>query len=291
MIKRNFQTLTSTFTPTIFTRSFYCDFPKIIKHSFAIKVQLNILNSLLWEKNIENNFFKIIREYPETREILPILLAVRWKFGLILDLQTKEIFQSDFLFDIKNNLNKNWEKELLKFFRESWLKEIFQNKNISNLNDYVFWIEAGLDSNARKNRSWTLMENLVEWFIKDFCQTKKFQYKDQATAKWILENWKVQIESDKSNRRFDFAIFNWKKVFLIETNFYGWWGSKLKAVAWEFSGLYPFLQKQGINLIWVTDWLGWQTTLRSLEEAYNATDGNIFNLSMLKNWILNEIIK
>jgi type II restriction enzyme len=289
---QNFQNLTSTFTPTIFTWDFYSDFQKIGKNAFNIKVQLNILNSLLWEKDIEKKFIGLIKTYPETREILPILLAVRDKFSLVLDSRTKEVLEVGYLFNKSKILDKEWEKELLKFFNESWLRDIFENKKISNLNDYVFGIEAWLDSNARKNRSWTLMENLVLEFIKDVSNKKWFQYKDQATAKWMGENWWIKVESDKTERRFDFAIYTWKKVYLFETNFYWWkgWWSKLKAVAWEFWWLYNFLQNQWVQLIWITDWLGWHTTLKSLEEAYNKTNGNIYNISMLKDWILDEII-
>lgn len=288
---QTFQTLTSTFTPTIFTWDFYCDFLKIKNNTFKIKVSLNILNSLLWEKDIENKFVEIIINYPETREVLPILLAVRERFNITLNKQTKEIENVSFLFDKNCYLNDEVKEKLLTFFKDSWLKELFENKYISNLNDYVFWIETGLDSNARKNRSWTWMENLVLDFIKDFCSKKWFQHKDQATANWILENWWIKIESDKSARRFDFAIFTGEKVYLFETNFYGWWWSKLKAVAGEFSWLYHFLKNQNVDLIWITDWLGWKTALKPLEEAYNATNGNIYNLSMLKDWILNELIK
>lgn len=288
---QTFQYLTSTFTPTIFTWDFYCDFPKIKNNTFKIKVSLNILNSLLWEKDIEKKFLEILKTYPETREVLPILLAVRDKFNITLNKETKEIENISFLFDKKITLDLKWEKEILKFFNESWLKEVFENKYITNLNDYVFGIEAGLDSNARKNRSWTMMENIVLDFIKNFCDKKWFQCKDQATAKWIGENWWVKVESDKSARRFDFAIFTWKKVYLFETNFYGWGWSKLKAVAWEFSWLYHFLQNQNIDLIWITDWLGWKTALKPLEETYNSTNWKIYNLAMLRDWILDELIK
>jgi len=288
---QTFQNLISTFTPTIFTWSFYCNFNKIKTNTFKIKLSLNILNSLLWEKDIENKFLEVIKEYPETREVLPILLAVREKFHLVLDDETKNIYDVSYLFDKNCHIIEDWEEKLLNFFKKSWLKEIFENKYITNLNDYVFGIETWLDTNARKNRSGTLMENLVCNFIKQFCDKKWFEYKEQATAKWMKENWWINIESDKSNRRFDFAIFTWKKVYLFETNFYWWWGSKLKSVAWEFSNLYKFLQNQNIDLIWITDWLGWQTALKPLEEAYNATNWNIYNLAMLRDWILDELIK
>ncbi|MDD2516233.1 MAG: type II restriction endonuclease [Candidatus Gracilibacteria bacterium] len=287
---QTFQTLTSTFTPTIFTWNFFCDIAKIKNNTFKIKVGLNILNSLLGEQNIESKFLEIIRNYPETRKILPILLAVRENFNLVLDFETKEIENISHFFDKNCYLTPEIEQKLLKFFNDSGLREVFENKYISNLNDYVFGIETGLDTNARKNRSGTLMENLVFDFIKDFCEQKGYQYKDQATAKWMLENWKIEVKSDKSDRRFDFAIFNGEKVYLFETNFYGGGGSKLKAVAGEFKGLYGYLQNQNIDLIWITDGLGWQTALKPLEEAYNTTNGNIYNLSMLKDGILNDLI-
>lgn len=203
---QNFKTLISTFTPTIFTWDFYSDFEKIRNNTFKIKVSLNILNSLLWEKDIENKFIEVLINYPEIREVLPILLAVREKFNITLNKQTKEIENVSFLFDKNCYLNYEVKEKLLIFFKESWLKELFENKYITNLNDYVFWIETGLDSNARKNRSWTWMEKLVLDFMSVFCSKKWYQYKDQATANWILENWWIKIESDKSARRFDFAM-------------------------------------------------------------------------------------
>lgn len=288
-----FKTLTSTFTPTIFTWDYFSDFEKIQNNTFKIKVSLNILNSLLWESNIEENFLEIIKNYPETREVLPILVAVRDKFSIILDSKTKEITNISVLFDKNCFLTKELEQELLTFFRESWLKQVFENKYITNLNDYVFWIETWLDSNARKNRTWTLMENLVLDFVADFCDKKWFQYKDQATAKWMSENWWVNIETDKASRRFDFGIFDDKnkKVYLIEVNYYGSWWSKLKSVAWEFNYLYKFLQDQWVQMFWFTDWEGWKTALNPLEETYNSTNWNIYNLEMLKNGILYELIK
>lgn len=287
----HFHSLTSTFTPTIFTWSFYSDFPKIERNTFKIKVQLNILNALLWEQDIENKFLEILTSYPETREVLPILLAVRGTFTLVLDSDSKELKNMSHLFKKDTKLSEQDREELLKFFHDSGLRNIFENKKITNLSDYVFGIETGLDTNARKNRSGTQMEDIVEDFIKNFCEQKKYQYKAQATAKWILENWKIEVKSDKSERRFDFAIFDEKEVFLIETNFYGGGGSKLKAVAGEFTWLYHYLWEQGIKMFWITDGLGWQTTLRPLEDAYNKTDGNIYNLQMLKEGILETLIK
>ncbi len=291
-----FQNLISTLQPSIFTWSYFSDFKKIKNNSFKIKIQLNILNSLLWEKTIEDKFMNIIKEYPKTREVLPILIATRKtkfkEFPILLDKNDIITEQQGFLFDSKQVLDKKWEEQILHFFRETWLKNIFENKYISNLEDYVFGVETWLDTNARKNRTGTLMENLVEGFIKEFCEKNiEYEYKDQVTVKYIEETWWIEVKSDKTNRRFDFVIYDWNKnkIYLIEVNYYWWWGSKLKSVAGEFSSLYRFLNKQDIELIWITDGQGWNTTKKSLEEAYNATNWNIYNLEMLKEWILNKL--
>ena len=208
----------------------------------------------------------------------------------ILNRDTLEVSEVKHLFNPREKFNN---KDMLLFFNISWLKEVFQNKNVSNLNDYVFWVETWLDSNARKNRTGDLMEDIVEDFVKNLCNKNPwFEYKEQATANSIKKDWWIDVKSDKSKRRFDFAIYNWKnKVFLIEVNYYGWGWSKLKAVAWEFAWLYNFMKKQNVPFFWITDWLGWYWTERALEESYIKMEGNIYNIEMLKEWILNKLIK
>jgi type II restriction enzyme len=286
-----FEELTSTFQSTISWWSYYCDFDKIEKNAFNIKIQLNILNSLLWEQDIEIKFLEIVKNYPKTREVLPILLAVREKFTVIWDKEKNIEEDVSKLFNPNIQLQSNDKEQLLIFFHKSWLKNIFQDKKISNLNDYVFWIETWLDSNARKSRSWKQMEDLIETYISEFCDKKWYCWKSQATLKYILETWWINIQNNKIDRRFDFAIYTWNDVYLIETNFFSWWWSKLKAVSWEFTELYLFLKKQNKQLYWFTDWAWWKTSKRSLEEAFNTMEWNIYNIKDLKDNILEDLIK
>ncbi|EKD44282.1 MAG: hypothetical protein ACD_71C00187G0004 [uncultured bacterium (gcode 4)] len=288
----NFELLKNTFQDSIKSFSYYVDWQKVQKNLSGIEKQLNILNYLLWKKdNFRDEFMNLISEYPSVIEALPILLATRENK---ISITSGNLLSNTYTFT--PFLLTTWLKEeYYTFVVKTWLIEIFTEDRIKNLVDYVFWIEVGLDSNARKNRSWTNMELLVKKYLEDITvlSSWRYVYKEQATPSWIQENWNVHINVNKSERRFDFAIFdNDKKwLFLVETNFYWWGGSKLKAVAWEFSWLYIDLKNQWIKLIWVTDGAGWQTAIRPLEEAYNVTDGNIYNLSMLKDWILNELIK
>jgi hypothetical protein len=50
---------------------------------------------------------------------LPILLAVRERFHLVLDKETKNIFDVSYFFDKNCYLTEEIKQELLKFFKES----------------------------------------------------------------------------------------------------------------------------------------------------------------------------
>jgi len=286
-----FQTLISTLQPSIFTWSYFCNFEKIKSNVNQIEDALNLLNWLIWKENVEDEFINKLETYPFIREVLPILIATRKEklkdFPILIDVQNLISENQYDLFDSSKPLDK---QKMLVFFRQTWLKDLFENRSIKNLVDYVLWVETWLDSNARKNRTWELMENLVEEFIKDFCDKTWYDYKKQVSVDEIKKDWWIEIKINKNNRRFDFAIFNWKQVYLIEVNYYWGWWSKLKSVAGEFIELYRFLNQQWIKLIWVTDGKWWFTAKRPLEEAYNAMDWNIYNLEMLKKWVLFELI-
>lgn len=77
MTNRNFDEWMSKFRPSISSYDYYIDFEKVIRNVEKIKVELNILNSLIGSKNIEAEFEKIVTKYPETLQCVPLLLAVR----------------------------------------------------------------------------------------------------------------------------------------------------------------------------------------------------------------------
>ena len=77
MTNRNFDEWLSKFRPSISSYDYYIDFAKVVRNVDEIKVELNILNSLIASKNIEEEFEKIVTKYPETLQCVPLLLAVR----------------------------------------------------------------------------------------------------------------------------------------------------------------------------------------------------------------------
>ena len=285
-MKRNFDEWINNFKSSISNYSYYADFKKIYKNVDKVKVELNILNSLIGSKTIEEDFKNIMLKYPETLECIPLLLAVR----------STEIFVKDeineYLFDFKKMVYSM--DDYVRFMRESGLFDLLQNHIINNLYDYVLGIEVGLDSNGRKNRGGHLMEDLVEKYIKESGFIKNVNYFKEMYLNDIEKRWNIDLSSlsgnNVSTKRFDFVIKTPKQIYLIETNFYASSGSKLN----ETARSYELLAKKakgidGITFIWITDGLGWHDAKNNLKETFNELE-TMYNINDLENGTLKQVL-
>ena len=75
-MERNFNTWLAGFCNSIADYGYYIDFEKVHRNVDKIKVELNILNSLIGSKNIEGDFESLMEKYPEVLKCIPLLLAV-----------------------------------------------------------------------------------------------------------------------------------------------------------------------------------------------------------------------
>lgn len=284
-MNKTFTELANSFKSSIKTWDYFVNWEKVSTNAADLEISLNKLNYLLGKENLKDEFAKLYGSNPDIVKALPVLLAVRENKLEIFDKVTKD---SEF-FDFTSG-NDDAEK-YFKFLEKSGLARLFQKDGIKNLVDYVMGVEVGLDSNGRKNRGGTLMEEIVESYIKDFSEKHGFEYLAQARSTDIKDKWGYEVKVDKSERSFDFAIYNpqSKKLKLFETNFYNGGGSKLKAVCGEFRSLYDELTNQDIDFVWITDGLGWETTKRPLEETFNHNNGQVFNLNMLEDNVLEKL--
>jgi hypothetical protein len=283
-MKKDFNNLITTFKRSIKTWDYFVNWNKVFSNSSELEIALNKLNYLLGKENLKEEFVKLYSSNPDIVKALPVLLAVRENKLEVFDKATKN---SEF-FDFTGK-----EKDADKYFEfldKSGLGRLFQKDGIKNLVDYVMGVEVGLDSNGRKNRGGTLMEEITGAFLTDFCKKNEYECFAQARPSNIKAKWGFDIKVDKSERSFDFAIYNTKtnKLKLFEANFYNGGGSKLKAVCGEFRSLYDELKAQDIDFVWITDGLGWNTAKRPLEETYNHNE-YVFNLNMLESGALNEL--
>lgn len=285
-MKRNFDEWINNFKSSISNYSYYADFKKIYKNVDKVKVELNILNSLIGSKTIEDDFKNIMLKYPETLECIPLLLAVR----------STEIFVKDeineYLFDFKKMVYSM--DDYVRFMQESGLFDLLQNHIINNLYDYVLGIEVGLDSNGRKNRGGHLMEDLVEKYIKESGFIKDVNYFKEMYLNDIEKRWNIDLSSlsgnNVSTKRFDFVIKTPKQIYLIETNFYASSGSKLNETARSYEMLAKKAKEiDGITFIWITDGLGWHDAKNNLKETFNELE-TMYNINDLENGTLKQVL-
>lgn len=284
-MKRNFDEWLSEFRGSIANYEYYIDFNKIYSNINKIKVELNILNSLIGSKNIEEEFESILLKYPETLKCIPLLLAVR----------ASEIYAVDSEGEYKYNFkNQNYSIEQYKIFmRKTGLFDLLQNHIINNLVDYATGVETGLDSNGRKNRGGHLMENLVESFIQKADYKKNETYFKEMYIHAITDKWGIDLSaisnSGKSEKRFDFVIKTSNRIYGIETNFYASGGSKLNETARSYKQIAQEVDTiDGFTFIWFTDGSGWKSARHNLEETFDVME-TIFNIKDLENGILSQL--
>lgn len=284
-MKRNFDEWLSEFRGSIANYEYYIDFNKIYSNINKIKVELNILNSLIGSQNIEEEFESILLKYPETLKCIPLLLAVR----------ASEIYAVDSEGEYKYNFkNQNYSIEQYKIFmRKTGLFDLLQNHIINNLVDYATGVETGLDSNGRKNRGGHLMENLVESFIQKAGYRKNYTYFKEMYIHEITNKWGIDLSaisnSGKSEKRFDFVIKTENMIYGIETNFYASGGSKLNETARSYKQIAQEVDTiEGFTFIWFTDGSGWKSARHNLEETFDVMD-TVYNIKDLENDILSQL--
>ena len=273
------------------TPDYYVNWEKVERETKKFELELNTLNYLIGKKDIYSEAFKLFTKQPDLLKAVPILIASRDRVLDILTIDNDDNMSFEQL-DFKT-IDTSRIDDYLKFIEQSGLLNFLQQHANRSLVDYVYGVETGLDSNARKNRSGTTMEGIIERHVSKIAQEQNIEWKAQATAQFIKEKWGVTVPVDKFERRFDVAVYSTEKhkVWLIETNYYGGGGSKLKAVAGEFTELSQFVvtSDDDVEFVWVTDGQGWKTAHLPLAEAFSHIR-NIFNLEMLREGFLSELL-
>ena len=286
-MRRDFDVWLASFRDSIASYQYYIDFDKIYRNIEDVKVELNILNSLIGSKQIEADFEKIVTRYPETLKCIPILLAVR----------SNEIYAMDedgsFTYHFKKMSDTI--EQYKTFMRKTGLFQLMQNHHIRNLLDYVTGVETGLDSNGRKNRGGHLMEDLVEKFIQKAGFRRDETYFKEMTITKIHQKWGIDLSAisndGKAEKRFDYVIKMPDQLYVIETNFYTSGGSKLNETARSYKTIANEVKTiRGVTFLWFTDGKGWRSARGNLRETFDVLD-TVYNIQDLENGVLDELRK
>ena len=267
---KDFNKFMSQLQETNQTLDFFCDFDKISQNVDDIKLSLCMLNSLIGSNDIRKSVETIWKRDKSAFNVMDILIAVRSE-------GKKKVLNSLGQCVVLDSLFKSVDG-VMEFLENTGLSEIFQSKKINDLVDYVFGIETGLDTNARKNRSGHVMEDMVAHILDE----NGISYRQEVYSSEWPELTKVLGDDEK---RFDFVIETKEKTYLLEVNFYSGGGSKLNEVARSYSDIAPKINSvSGFEFVWITDGIGWNSAKNKLQEAYSIIP-SIYNLTDITEFI------
>lgn len=272
--KEQFDLFMSQLRETNATLDFYCDFPKIARNVADIEISLNTLNYLVGKENLREAVEALWRRDPDVFEVMDILIATRRK-------DDKKYIDNDGSMHSVHSLFRSVDG-VMKFIEGTGLDNVFKNKEIKDLVDYVFGVETGLDTNARKNRSGEITETLVARILSN----ADIAYREQVSSKEFPA---ISAVLGADQKVFDFVIAANGKTYLIEVNFYSGGGSKLNEVARSYTEVAPKVNGvSGFEFVWITDGVGWKDARNKLEEAFSAIP-KVYNLTTINSFI--NIIK
>ena len=268
-MNKDFALFMSQLKETNQTLDFFCDFDKISANVADVEMSLNTLNYLIGREDLSKGVKDIWQRDPRVFEVLGILIAVR-------DEGKKPVVDGNGNVVLLKSYFESAEK-VEEFLCGTGLAEVFQSRRIKNLVDYVFGIETGLDTNARKNRSGHIMEGTVARILNE----NDIAFRQEVYSSEFPE---LSILGT-DEKRFDFFIETANKNYLIEVNFYSGGGSKLNEVARAYTELAPKVNSlTGFEFVWITDGIGWKSARNKLEEAYN-TIPSVYNLTNISTFI------
>ena len=268
-MSEQFKIFLSQLSETNATLDYFTDFKKIKSNVKKISIKLNQLNYLIGKDNLNEAIKELYEENPKAFEVLDILIAIRKNKKAKTFNNNGEIVLLDNYFTSPEGI--------LEYIEETGLAELFRNKDVTNLVDYVFGIEVGLDTNARKNRGGDNMSKAVSLIF----DKAGILYKKEVNNTIFPEI--ISLGADV--KRFDFVIKTKKKTYLIETNYYNSGGSKLNETARAYSDVAPKInQYDDYEFVWITDGQGWLSAKNKLEEAYNIIP-SLYNLVTIEEFI------
>ncbi len=268
--KEQFDLFMSQLRETNATLDFYCDFPKIARNVADIEISLNSLNYLIGKENLREAVEALWNRDSRVFEAMDILIATRKN-------NDKKYIDNDGSMHSVHSLFSSVDG-VMKFIEGTGLDTVFKNKEVKDLVDYVFGVETGLDTNARKNRSGKITETLVARILAN----AGIAYREQVSSQEFPA---IASVLGADQKVFDFAITVNAKTYLIEVNFYSSGGSKLNEVARSYTDVAPKVNGVlGYEFVWITDGIGWNSARNKLEEAFAAIP-SIYNLTTIQIFI------
>jgi len=239
---------------------------------------------------------KFFVSHPDTLKTIPYLLGIRedkMNDGVL------NVFDAggDYQLDFKNIDGSNVDS-YIKFLKDSGLLDVLKGNGIhASVHDYTYGVEAGLNSNARKNRSGnegeshlaTILQNIVD----NYPDVNIIRH-EQTTYDKIVGEWYhlANFPKELSNRRFDGSLFcpERQRGLFAEVNNFNSSGSKSKSVSSEFDNVHAIFSRTPHIFVYITDGKGWIRDTTHLRTIINHVP-NVFNYAMVEDGWLEDIAR
>ncbi|MEE0974021.1 MAG: type II restriction endonuclease [Paludibacteraceae bacterium] len=268
--KKDFDIFISQLSETNASLDFFCDFDKISANVANIEISLNTLNYLLGKNDLRKAVEAIWERDKTAFDVLDILIATRKE-------SNKKFFNNKGEKVLVHSLFSSVDG-IMEFLEGTGLDKVLKNSEVNNLVDYVFGVETGLDTNARKNRSGKITEKLIAEIFNNY----KIPFKQQVSSTVFPKIDKI-LGADK--KVFDFVIDGKNETYLIEVNFYSGGGSKLNETARSYTDIGPKINSiKGYRFVWITDGEGWKNAKNKLQEAFMSIP-DVYNLTTINKFI------
>jgi type II restriction enzyme len=272
---------------------YFVNWKKVASNTEVFAEEISLLQSILGVNDFDQAFLTLITENPSVVSFIPSLIVRSGgenQFLKMID-STDNNPLSGLMYDFSDSpVDGTRANRILDFIYRTGLREVLTKSTDFRLYDFLFGIEAGLDSNARKNRSGTAMEKIVHDYLNQIAEMFQLEILEQASVLEIEYRWDKNLGIDDTKRRYDFAVSNGSRVFLIETNGYNTSGSKLKSTAGEYEERKRRIRGKDVDFVWITDGTGWLKSLAALRQAFDNID-YVFNLTMVEAGCFEELVR
>src|SRR3989338_5747140 len=286
--------ITKEFQKTLVTTNrsylFFVDWAKVKKNVDKIKTELSLLDSLINSKNLKRDFFELLSKYPEVAKVLPILLAIREiSFDIIENFNEKTTDVVTYIFNRKRG-EKLTEEEIESFWNlidKSGATELFIT--IKNFKDYIFGVEVGMDTNARKNRSGNAMELILAPLMEQTKIELGLTLFTQKQFGSVEKEIGISFPELLKNKKFDFLFAKNGKALNVEVNYFFGGGSKQEIIN-AYIDRQNKLKTVGAEFMLITDGQAWNRNVNNeLDSGFNSLDF-ILNLSFVRRGFFDEAL-
>jgi len=201
----------------------------------------------------------IFTKYPETIPVVPLTIALREQNIAILEIGEKTFYK---VFDFsRKRISESEADNLADFCEKTGVLSLLGE--INDLYTYLVGVEVGLDSNARKNRSGEIFQQLLGLLLKKKLKGSNLQIKQEDP----------NVQTARSKRA-DFVIYSDRKPqIVLECNFYNTTGSKPIETANAYIDFQRKVREQGeCSFVWVTDGPAWKRMEKTARQSFREID-------------------